>query len=95
MEVTRVECRPKLGSGGVDVIATDVSGNSPSPGRLPDYLMALVFVSLLGGGQEDSGWRWFALPLLQERHSPVRATLILGLAALAVSGVYPTEWRQV
>jgi uncharacterized protein len=36
-------------------------------------------VSLLGGGFEEPGWREFALPRLQERHSPLMATLILAL----------------
>jgi membrane protease YdiL (CAAX protease family) len=48
------------------------------PGRIPDYLMTLAFVAVLGGGQEEPGWRGFALPLLQEKHAPVKATLILG-----------------
>lgn len=35
---------------------------------------------LLGGGLEEPGWRGFGLPHLLESHTPVRATLILGLA---------------
>ncbi len=49
------------------------------PGRLPTYAGTLVFVAVLGGGLEEPGWRGFALPRLQRTHSPVRATLILGL----------------
>jgi membrane protease YdiL (CAAX protease family) len=48
--------------------------------RLPSYAGTFVFVLLLGGAFEKPGWRGFGLPLLQERHSPLRATLILGLA---------------
>jgi membrane protease YdiL (CAAX protease family) len=47
--------------------------------RLPLYAGTFVFVLLLGGALEEPGWRGFGLPLLQERHSPVRATLLLGL----------------
>ena len=47
--------------------------------RFPAYVGTFVFVALLGGGQEEPGWRGFALPWLQERHSPVRATLLLAL----------------
>lgn len=47
--------------------------------RVPAYLGSFVFVSLLGGGFEEPGWRGFALPRLQERHSPLVATLILAL----------------
>jgi membrane protease YdiL (CAAX protease family) len=48
--------------------------------RLPAYAGTFVFVLLLGGALEEPGWRGFGLPLLQERYSPVRATLLLGLA---------------
>jgi len=47
--------------------------------RLPAYAGTFVFVLLLGGALEEPGWRGFGLPLLQERYSPVRATLLLGL----------------
>ena len=47
--------------------------------RLPAYLSTFVFVLFLGGALEEPGWRGFGLPVLQERYSPLRATLILGL----------------
>lgn len=47
--------------------------------RLPAYLLTLVFVAILGGGLEEPGWRGYALGRLQERHTPLWATLILGL----------------
>jgi uncharacterized protein len=47
--------------------------------RFPAYLGTFLFVVTIGGGFEEPGWRGFALPLLQLRHSPVKATLILGL----------------
>jgi membrane protease YdiL (CAAX protease family) len=39
------------------------------------FLLTLFFL----GAQEEPGWRGFALPRLQERFSPVKATLVLGL----------------
>lgn len=46
---------------------------------IPAYLATFVAVALVGGGQEEPGWRGFALDRYQARHSPVRATLLLGL----------------
>lgn len=46
---------------------------------VPAYLATFLAVSLVGGGQEEPGWRGFALDRYQARHSPVRATLLLGL----------------
>lgn len=46
--------------------------------RLVAYLPSLLFVALAGGGNEEPGWRGFALRRLQERLTPVRATLLLG-----------------
>lgn len=46
--------------------------------RLAAYLPLLIVWSLAGVG-EEVGWRGFALPRLQERWTPVRATLVLGL----------------
>lgn len=46
---------------------------------VPEYLGTLVLVALLGGGQEEPGWRGFALDRYQEHHSPLTSTVLLGL----------------
>ena len=43
------------------------------------YLLYLLPTALLSGGNEEPGWRGFALPALLERFHPVSATLILGV----------------
>jgi membrane protease YdiL (CAAX protease family) len=48
-------------------------------GAIPAYLATFVLVALIGGGQEEPGWRGFALDRLQARHSPLLATALLGL----------------
>ena len=48
-------------------------------GRIPAYVQTLLITAVIFGGQEEPGWRGFALPALEQRHSPLLATLILGL----------------
>ena len=47
-------------------------------GFVPSYLGTWGAVFFLGG-LEEPGWRGFALPQLQDRYSPVRAALVLGV----------------
>ena len=60
-----------------------VLGQQPAwsslPDRVPGYLQTFLLTAVIFGGQEEPGWRGFALPRLQSRHSPLIATLILGL----------------
>jgi uncharacterized protein len=46
--------------------------------RAASFLPLLVFCFFVNGGPEEPAWRGFALPRLQQRYTPVRATLILG-----------------
>lgn len=64
-------------SGSFVVLGQDLDG-SLLGGRLAVYLPMLAFLTLAGGGNEEWGWRGFALPELLRRMSPVRATLLLG-----------------
>ena len=48
----------------------------PTPWIIPVYLVLMVY---LGGGQEEIGWRGFALDRLLSRHNDLVASLILGV----------------
>ena len=63
----------------LQVLGTDVHW-SLLPGRVPGYLLALALTATLFGGLEEPGWRGYALPRLQDRHTPFMATTLLGLA---------------
>jgi membrane protease YdiL (CAAX protease family) len=43
------------------------------------YPIALVLTALFTGGNEEPGWRGFALPALAKRFEPIPASLILGV----------------
>jgi uncharacterized protein len=49
------------------------------PGRIPAYVQTILITAVIFGGQEEPGWRGLALPVLEQRHTPLVATLILGL----------------
>ena len=49
------------------------------PGRAGAYAAAIASTALLGGGQEEFGWRGFALPRLEATVGPIRGTLVLGV----------------
>lgn len=48
------------------------------PARLPYVLAGFVVVLLVGGGQEELGWRGYLLPRLQARVSPLLASVVVG-----------------
>jgi len=45
---------------------------------LLSYPVTLAFATLFGGGQEEFGWRGFALPHLQARFDALTASLVIG-----------------
>ena len=63
------------------------------PGRLAAFPVLLVFTALLGGGQEELGWRGFVQPRLEARFGSLTASLIVG--ALWALWHLPLFWLGV
>ena len=49
------------------------------PLRLLEFVVVFVIVALVGGGQEEFGWRGWLQPVLQQRTSPLSAAMVVGV----------------
>ncbi len=60
----------------------ELFGEKRSPMLLPSiwvYIPFLLFMIILDGGQEEFGWRGYALPILENKFGILFANLILGI----------------
>jgi membrane protease YdiL (CAAX protease family) len=72
---------PVVGALGVAVVVFSLVGlpDSGSLGQLaPWFLFNLMLATLFTGGNEEFGWRGFALPHLQKRFSALTASVLVG-----------------
>ena len=85
-----------LTSAGLELVGTSVDPGL-LPGRVSLVLVSFVSIALVGGGNEEPGWRGLALPKLQERYTPVSATFVLGVVwalwHLPLLATGPTEFH--
>jgi len=68
--------------GALQYLAYRVLGGVPVPGSADPwywYLASLIPTMLLTGGNEEPGWRGYALPVLNKLTTPILAGLILGV----------------
>lgn len=73
---------PPLLVGLAGLVHATVFGARLDLGSLPSawvYPAGLVLVFFVGGGQEELGWRAFAVPALQERFSALVTSLLVGV----------------
>lgn len=67
-----------LGKGGGLFLVGAPIQISPISQRLPQYVPLLLLAIFIGGGQEEPGWRGFALPRLQAKYNAATASLLIG-----------------
>lgn len=84
--------------GGLQYLAYRILGGMPTPGSAEQwylYLGYLIPTMLLTGGNEEPGWRGYALPVLNRLTTPLLAGLILGVVHslwhLPLMGNYQTN----
>lgn len=67
----------------VQVVVAAATGIPVALGELPmaalGFVAVFVLVALVGGGQEEFGWRGWLQPALQEHTSPLGAAVVVGL----------------
>lgn len=68
-----------LGGGAALLVAGGPVDFTVLPQRIGLFVATLLLATLMGGGQEEFGWRGFALPRLQQSYSALTASLAIGI----------------
>ncbi|MGT2930131.1 CPBP family intramembrane glutamic endopeptidase [Streptococcus dentasini] len=68
-----------LYSGTLTAIVALASGGKLIDGALAELPLGIIFVAIMGGGNEEPGWRGFLQPALERKFSFSLATAIVGI----------------